>query len=207
MRAARFDGAGIRLVGSPPSSSSPPLAPPFNSAEAASPSPGTVVFEGGAASLGPVMLPSDGAFELQAVLPHSESDQTASVRVQYEGGVRSGFELSWNGEEGGDVEGPVLESRDIAGAYVGRSVRWAPGGISVKEDLTREYGAVNSRSDMLVRLPLGVSVVAPRIWGGSRMSFGCGWTPVEGRRPVMVRSYEDDGRLGKVDWRVEKRLE
>lgn len=209
-RSSRFNGKGSRLPGDPSGPAPIPATIPADSAEAAALGDGTVGFRtGGSLSIGPETLPADGAFALESVMPYE--NQALAVRIVYEDGVRAGMELRWAGEEGGRrgrVDGSMLDAGDIAGRYVARSVRWAAGGsVSVMERLERDYGMANSRSDMLVRLPLGVSVVAPRVWGRGKLSFGCGWTPVDGRRPVMVRSYGDDGRLAKVDWRVEERVE
>lgn len=202
-RAARFDGAGTPQPGLP--ATSPPTPLPSPSSEASATGGGTVAFSSGAASLGPDALPSSGTFALEALLPSGTG--VASVRIEYVESLRTALEVRYTGGGALDVDGPRLEAADIAGSYAGRSVKWTPGGVEVDERFTEEYGAQNSASDTLVRLPLGVSVLAQRVWSGGRFSFVCGWTtPVDGTRPVMVRSYGDGRELGKVVWRVEERI-
>lgn len=172
----------------------------------------TVVFSCGALSRGPAVLPSDGSFTLESVMPHGGS--RLSVVVEYATGSRGNVTLRWEAapDEGSRGAGPFarmppLDAVDIAGNWAGSSTRWKRGSEPTTQLVEREYSARNSVSDMLVRLPLGVSVVAPPVWSKGRgLSFGCAWSPVEGRRPVMIRAYAEDALLDKVDWRVEKQL-
>jgi hypothetical protein len=218
--AARFDADGrpAAAPAQPVSFRRPGAARRGAARTAAMPGGGVVEFEGGAESRGPAVLPHAGDFRLEAVLPCG--GQCLVVAVEYVGGRREAFELSWDGgaaDGAGDgfARGLPLEARDIAGQYVAReSVRWSAdsgggdgGVVTVVERLERVYGAVNSGSATLVRMPLGVSVVAPAAWSaGHRLSFGCGWTPAPALRPVMVRTHGEGGAVEKVDWRVEERV-
>jgi hypothetical protein len=179
-----------------------------------------VVFASGAASCGPAVLTADGCFAVESWLQFERSERLR-VRVAYVDGVRSEIRLVWESTgstmDAGQAPRPFvcdepLEAMMIAGNWEApRNERWQSGGrpSSTKLGLNREYGTYNSPSPMLVRLPLGVSVVAPPFFTpgeGSSFSFGTGWLATDSLRPVMMRSYDAVGNVDKVDWRTEKRL-
>lgn len=168
-----------------------------------------VVFHSGAVSRGPPLL-ALGNFELDAVLPTTEGVRLV-VGITYISGERKSIQLSLVSEKGEQAFGrnPPLDGRDIAGDWEGDNYRWSANAPpSLMRALPRNYSSRNSPSSMLVRLPLGVSIVAPQSWkqGSSAFSFGTGWLPNQNSRPVMIRSHSADGRLEKVDWRLETRL-
>ncbi len=166
-----------------------------------------VVFYSGAVSRGPSILNANGSFALEAVLP--ANDVRVAIRVVYGNGKRIGFVVTAVSENGEQPFGqnPALESRDIAGSWLADNYRWTPIIIgSGMRLLPRTYGPVNSSSPSLVRLPLGISVVAaPNYYQGAKFSFGTGWLPELNLRPVMIRSYDKSGRVEKIDWRNEIR--
>lgn len=175
---------------------------------------GLIVYQSGASSRGPRTLDDSGNFVLVSRLVNGDCERL-TVSLSYVGGVRSHIELSWEAvtdaktmnKPGPFLNNPPLESSMIAGKWVATNFRWSANAPpTIKNDLQRDYGMNNSTSPSLVRLPLGVSVVAPpSYFRGSTLSFGAGWLPEYSTRPVMVRSYSSNGSLEKVDWRIEHR--
>jgi hypothetical protein len=174
-----------------------------------------VVFASGAASGGPAVLSADGCFSVEAWMPY-EACERLRVRVTYVDGVRNEICLVW--EAAGRSEGQTprsflrsspLDAMEIAGNWEApKSERWSANGPpSTKIGLEREYSTYNSSSPILVRLPLGVSIVSPAVYApDSTFSFGTAWSPVESARPVTIRSYDARGIIDKVDARVEIRM-
>lgn len=167
----------------------------------------SVAFHSGAVSRGPLMLNESNSLALDAILP--ANNVRVLIRTVYNDGKRTEFSVtavSENGEQPFGTTAP-LESRDIYGSWLGDNYRWsAISAPTIMRYLPRSYRSVNSTSPSLVRLPLGISVVAsPNIFSGSKFSFGTGWLPAQNLRPVMIRSYDEGGRLEKVDWRNEIR--
>lgn len=171
-----------------------------------------IAFHSGSVSRGPGQVSVGGKFACEALLPLD--GQRVSVRVEYVYGKRSGIQVTQVGTAGVGValeafgRTAPLDARSIAGHWKGDNYRWsALEPPNVLRGLGRDYASTNSTSSLLVRLPLNVSVVAPAmITSGVGFSFGCGWSPADCRqRPVMIRSYGTDGRLLKVDWRMEVR--
>jgi len=174
-----------------------------------SPDNSSVVFHSGAVSRGASAL-NLGNFELDAILPTNDGVYLI-VTIKYISGVRNALKLTLASEKGEEPFGrsAPLDARDISGDWKGDNYRWSANATpSMIRGLQRNYGSSNSSSSMLVRLPLGVSVVAPQRWqqGTSGFSFGTGWLPSRNFRPVMIRSHSADGLLEKVDWRLETRL-
>lgn len=177
-----------------------------NSPQAASDN-SSIVFHSGAISRGPSVL-GIGNFSLDAILP--TDGVHLAVRIKYDSGERKALEITLASEKGEQPFGgnAPLDATDIAGDWKGNNYRWSANAPpSLMSALTRNYDSTNSSSSMLVRLPLGISVVAPQSWSpGSSFSFGTGWLPSPNLRPVMIRGHSADGRIEKVDWRLETRL-